>query len=303
MRCLYCRPGETSPDEVSEGLLGFDEIVGFVRELKGHFGLAKVRITGGEPLMRDGLNELVRMLAREDIPDLALTTNGQQLAEQAEALRSAGLDRVNISLDSLDAATYRKLTRGGDLTRTLEGIDAARRMGFSPVKLNMVVLRGINDREVTDLARFGLERGCPVRFLEVMPIGVAAEHYDRWFVPAAEVAKRLSEAFELRPLPREPGASSRNVLARDGRGHTGILGFISPCSRPFCADCQRLRLTSTGMLLGCLARSEGVDIRPLLKEHPAESDGRLVQAVGEAFRLKRGGRDFGDQKHMVSIGG
>jgi cyclic pyranopterin phosphate synthase len=233
------------------------------------------------------------------VPDVTMTTNGSRLAGQVVPLYRSGLRRINVSLDSLDPVTYRTLTRGGELAPTIEGIEAAVRAGFSPVKLNMVVLRGINDGEVARVARFGLERSCHVRFLELMPIGVAAARHDKWLVSSGEVRARLAEAFDLQPMPAEPRSSSRNFLAADRSGLTGTLGFISPCTEPFCDGCRRLRLTASGRLLGCLAREEGLDVRPLLQG----SSERLFDAVENALRLKRSGRGFSVRENMVCIGG
>jgi len=303
LRCLYCKPAEGIPLLPRSDLLRFEEMVRVARVLDRHVGLAGVRLTGGDPLQRRDLVELVRMLAALRPADLALTTNGQRLAPLAAALKTAGLRRINVSLDSLDPDTFRTLTRGGALGATLDGIAAACRAGLAPVKLNVTVLRGVNDREVVNLARFGLRRGCQVRFLELMPIGVAAAKHRAWFVPAEEVRARLRAAFDLRPLPYTAGATSRNVAARDADGLSGVLGFIAPMSAPFCAGCRRLRLTPTGRLLGCLARPEGADLRPLLREPAPAGEAELVKAVRRALAVKRKGRRFADQRPMATVGG
>jgi len=303
LHCRYCRGPEGVPIAPGERCIAYEEIVAFVRLLARGFGLSKVRITGGEPLVRRDIVDLVDMLARLNLPDLALTTNGQRLSELAAPLREAGLDRVNVSLDSLDPETYRTLTRGGDLKRTLAGIEAALAAGLAPVKLNAVVLRGINDGEVAALARYGLDRGCPVRFLELMPIGVAGPHLSEWFVPSDEVRAALCDVFDLQPLPWDTQAASRDFAVTDAAGREGVVGFISPCSNAFCAGCRRLRLTASGKLLGCLAQVDGIDVKPILHEGDATRDARLVEAVHAALRLKRNGRRFGDQKSMVRIGG
>jgi len=302
LRCLYCKPAEGLPLAPRREVLRFEEMVHVARVLDRHVGLAGLRLTGGDPLERRDVVELVRMLAALRPPDLALTTNAQRLAQLADPLKAAGLTRVNVSLDTLEPDTFRALTRGGSLGATLDGLDAARRAGLTPVKLNVTVLRGVNDREVADLARFGLRRGCQVRFLELMPIGVAAAKHRTWFVPAREVRARLQAAFDLAPLPYEAGGTSRNVSARSG-GLSGVLGFIAPCSEPFCAGCRRLRLTATGRLLGCLARSEGTDLRPLLREPPRAGEAELVKAVRRALAVKHTGRRFTEQTAMAAVGG
>lgn len=303
LRCIYCLPPDGATLAAHDDVLRLEEIVEFVGIVQRRFGLTKVHLTGGEPLVRRGVVDLVRMLADADAPDLAMTTNGLNLREMALPLRQAGLGRINVSLDSLQAETYRTLTRGGDLGRVLDGIAAAGLVGFEPVKFNTVVLRGINDREVVSIARFGMERGCAVRFLELMPIGVAQAGYEDRFVSSAEVRAQMASAFELRALPPVPGGSSRNYRAIDADGRQGVIGFISPCTEPFCAGCRRLRLTATGRLLGCLAQAEGPQVRLLLPTRTPEDEERLVEAVEQALRLKRSARRFDGQRLMGRVGG
>ena len=303
LRCSYCMPPGGVPKRSRKDVLTFEQIVHFVRTVKQGFGLAKVHLTGGEPLLRAGVTDLVGMLAEQGIADLAMTTNGQLLAETAGRLKDAGLARVNVSLNTLRPRAFADLTRGGDLRLTLAGLEAAVRSRLSPVKLNVTVLRNVNSDEVVQIARFALDRGCEVRFLELMPIGPAAEPFDRLFVSSGEVGARLSEAFDLSPLPGPPGGSARRFRARDAQGRNGVIGFISPCSRPFCADCRRLRLTACGRLVGCLGIGEGPDIRPLLRGAPAPGEPRLVGAVRDALALKRNGRAFVTANLMTLTGG
>ena len=294
---------EGVPKATHQDILTFEEIVRFVGVLKRHFVLSKVRITGGEPLVRAGVTKLIEMLAREGVQDLALTTNGQQLAPMAEGLKQAGLERINMSLDSLKPDTYLRLTRGGELQRTLDGLAAALRYGFAPVKINTIVLRDINSSELTDIARFGLDRGCEVRFLELMPIGPAAECFDEWFVSSAEVLSELSKAFDLEPVGWEPGSSSRNYSAKDKQGRVGMIGLISSCTTPFCDQCRRLRLTSTGKLVGCLARPEGSYIRSLLQNDYDPDSPQLLKLISQALDLKKKERCFSRTTLMVETGG
>jgi cyclic pyranopterin phosphate synthase len=286
-----------------EEVLSYEEIARFVAAVKAQYGLTQVRLTGGEPLLRAGLDRLVAMLAALGVADLALTTNGQRLAEMAGPLRQTGLNRVNISLDSLNSATFAAITHGGILENTLEGIAAARRAGLDPVKLNMVVMRGENDHEVADLVRFAAGHGCQMRFLELMPIGVAAAGFGDRFVSSAEVFERLACEFALTALPVDPRSTSRNFVAEDRQGRWTTIGFISPSSQPFCAGCRRLRLTATGVVLGCLARSTGIPIAPLLRSGPKLDAEALVAAVEEALGMKRLDGEFLQPRAMVGIGG
>ena len=303
LRCLYCMPRQGVPKRDHSEILSFEEILRFVGVLKNHYGLSKVHITGGEPLIRPGVVELIGMLAGEGISDLALTTNAHLLSEMALPLKQAGLNRVNISIDTLVPATYRKLTRVGNLSDTLAGIDAAIDAGFKPVKLNTIVMKGINCDEIVSIARFALDRGCEVRFLELMPIGPSAEYFDKWYVSAAEVTDTLSQAFELAPAGGKPGGSSRRYQVKDAHGRSGVIGLISSTSKPFCGGCHRLRLTSSGELVGCLATGTTLNIRPLLREpHTSKSD-QLIQAVGEAMSTKRNSSQFITPNLMSMTGG
>ncbi|NQT92479.1 MAG: GTP 3',8-cyclase MoaA [Lentisphaerae bacterium] len=300
LRCRYCMPPEGVPLFRHEDILSFEEIVSFVERLQELFDVKKIRLTGGDPLARRGMPELVALLSRLAVQDLAMTTNVQYLAERAGELFAAGLHRANISVDSLDADTFRDITHGGDLHRTLAGIDAALRVGLSPVKLNAVVMKDINDQEVCDLLSFALERGCEMRFLELMPIGYGAGLFDRAFVSTASVRRSLASRFELEPLCRADGSSARRYRVRATDGLNGIVGFISPCSNPFCYDCTRLRLTANGRLIGCLARGENLDIRPCL----ADTDGNaLGAAVRNILQCKRSDACFKQPAPMAVIGG
>jgi cyclic pyranopterin phosphate synthase len=303
LRCAYCMPPQGVPLAPREEVLRFEEIAEFAEFVHRRMGLAKARITGGEPLVRAGLTVLVEQLVRLGIPDVALTTNGQRLAEMAADLRRAGLGRVNVSLDTLNPDTYRTLTSGGDLGRTLAGIDAALKAGLRPVKLNMLVLRGVNDHEVGAAARFALDRGLVVRFLELMPIGAATARFEKWFVPSSEVRRVLSESFRLTPPPRRADGSSRDYLAEDAEGRSGTVGFISSCSEPFCRGCRRLRLTATGRLLGCLAQEKGFDVRGFLRGARPLDEAGLAGTLEAALGLKQGVRRFADGRLMVRVGG
>jgi cyclic pyranopterin phosphate synthase len=303
LRCLYCTPAEGVERFAPGQVLRYEEILWFVRLIQAHMGLAKVHLTGGEPLDRRRITTVVAMLAGEGIGDLAMTTNGQRLRELAGDLRRAGLHRVNISLNTLQPATFRSIASGGELAPTLDGAEAALEAGFTAVKFNTTVLRGLNDVEVVDIARFGLHRGAEVRFIELMPLGPAAQRYGEWFVSSREVLQKLRAGFDLQPLPRPAGSSSRPHRVTDGDGRTGSIGLISPCSEPFCGDCHRLRLTADGHLVGCLARSGREDILPILRDAGPRNERRILEKVVAVMGRKRTGDRFATNRCMAKLGG
>jgi len=302
LRCIYCVPPEGITVRPRDEILRFEEITRFVRVIRARFGLRKVHLTGGEPLLRRDITRLISMLSAEGVPDLALTTNGVLLARMASEVKRAGLHRVNVSLDSLDRRTYRTIARTPALGAALAGIEEARRVGLLPVKINTIVLRGVNDHEVVSLAGYAIETGCSIRFLELMPIGCARARFTELFVPADEIRRRLSHRFRLKPLPRMPGSSARYYRAA-GMGRQGMIGFITPVSRPFCADCRRLRLTSTGRLIACLASGEGPCVREALRQSSPTADERLATLIGEALTARRPRRCFTTPRPMASVGG
>ena len=302
-RCVFCTPAEGVKRFRFAEILRYEEIARFVALLMAHFRLAKVHLTGGEPLDRPEVVKLVRMLAGLGVEDLALTTNGQRLREFAGDLKGAGLRRVNVSLNTLQAETFRGLTGGGELQRTLDGLEAALSAGLAPVKCNATVLRGINDGEVVDLVRFGAARGVETRFIELMPIGPAAKRHADWFVSSDEVLERLRGRFDLRPLPRRRGSSTQEYEVADAGGNTGLVGVISSYTRPFCGDCRRLRLTASGQLVGCLARDSRVDVLPLLRAAGPLDEAALLAKVRAVMRLKRTHHAFSNAQSMVQTGG
>jgi cyclic pyranopterin phosphate synthase len=293
-------PSEGVPLCGRDEILSYEEIVALVACLQAEIGLTKVRITGGEPLVRAGVERLVGLLADLGIADLALTTNGLRLAEQASVLKRAGLRRVNISLDSLSPETFRRLTGGGELQPVLDGIDAALDAGLVPLKLNTVVIRGINENEVQDLVEFGLQKNCEVRFIELMPIGPGARLFPDGFVSSEDVRQRLLPDFAFNPVFSAAGTSARCYVVTDAQGRRGTVGFISSCSAPFCGDCSRLRVTSDGRLIGCLARNGGVPIRAMLRTGDTAS---ICHAVRHVLEGKTSDRDFEQGMAMASIGG
>ena len=302
-RCLYCLPTEGVDLVDHRDVLRHEQICRLVRAVTSCVSLGKVHITGGEPLLRRGIVDLVEMLAAEGVSDLAMTTNGRRLTELSQPLKQAGLMRVNVSLDTLNEQTYAHLTRGGRLDETGAGIQAARLVGLDPVKINTVVLRGINDEEVVDLADWAVGRGCRIRFLELMPIGCAQERFEELHVPASEVRQHLAQFFTLRPLEYRAGASSRDFRALGSNGREGIIGFIAPLGSPSCSGCRRLRLTSTGQLISCLARGEGADVKALLDRSDDEAEQEVARIVMQQLASKRIPESFDTRRAMASVGG
>jgi cyclic pyranopterin phosphate synthase len=263
IRCFYCMPEDVTFIERRE-LLTFEEIERFVRVVV-RLGINKVRLTGGEPLVRRDLPVLVEKLAGiEGIDDVGLTTNGILLADQAQSLYDAGLRRINISLDTLDAEKFQEITRREGFDKVLEGIFAAKRVGFEPVKINAVSIRGITEDEVVPLAHFGREHGLEVRFIEYMPLDAANQwERDKVFF-AHEILALLAEEFgPMQPVAeQDPRAPASEYRFPDGRGHIGIIASVS---QPFCMKCNRIRLTADGKLRNCLFALEESDVKALLR--------------------------------------
>ncbi len=300
LRCRYCMPPEGVPLCGHAEILSYEEIGALIACLDESFRIAKVRLTGGEPLVRPGIERLVGLLADLGVPDLALTTNGLHLADLAPVLQRTGLHRVNVSLDSLRPDTFRRLTGGGELRPVLAGIDAALAAGLAPLKLNAVVMRGVNDDELGELVAFALQIGCEMRFIELMPIGPGATLFADGFFSSDEVRQRLATQVALEPLGRDFGASARRYAVTDNKGRCGVVGFISSCSVPFCGECSRMRVTADGRLIGCLARDGGISIREMLRAGDRKS---ICQAAHRVLEGKTADRVFEQGMAMASIGG
>ena len=258
LRCVYCMP-EMMRFKPTDQLLSDDEIL-LVLRVAADLGVRKVRLTGGEPTVRHGLVDLVRLIAAIDgLSDIAMTTNGVMLGRLAQPLADAGLRRVNVSLDTLDPEQFHRITRWGHLEDVLAGLDAAERAGLSPVKVNSVVVRGFNDDAAPALARLTIDRGWHVRFIEMMPFGTVAGFQTSAYVSSEETMARIQAVLgPLRPIDTS-GYDPARTYRLDG-AH-GTLGFISAVSQPFCAQCGRLRLTAEGRLRLCLLRDDEVDLR------------------------------------------
>ncbi len=305
LACKYCRPANgcnASLNSTGPNSLCFEDIAYFVKLIQRHFRLSKVHLTGGEPLLKPGLAELIRSLTDSGL-DLALTTNGQCLEDRASALKQAGLGRINVSLDSINPRTFTNMTRGGKIEHTLAGIQKAIDVKLLPVKLNVTILRGLNDHEIEEIAQYGLSMGCEVRFLELMPIGPAKGEFETFFVSASEIHQRLARAFRLKSIESKPGQSARRYRARSAQGQEGILGLIAPYTRPFCNGCQRLRLTSTGQLITCLASGHSIDMNRWLRHRDPHSDRMMQQIVNRELDAKCMRGSFHTSRTMVAVGG
>ncbi|WP_313555993.1 GTP 3',8-cyclase MoaA [Agrobacterium cavarae] len=305
-RCTYCMSESMS-------FLPRDELLtlGELERLCSVFiakGVRKLRLTGGEPLVRKGMMDLVRSLGRKigsGLDELTLTTNGSQLAQHAVQLADAGVRRLNVSLDSLQADQFRKITRRGELARVLEGIQAALAAGLK-IKLNVVAMRGVNEHEIPDIIRFGHLYGMDVTVIETMPMGDVGEDRTNVYLPLSEVRRTLADHFTMRPLDYRTSGPARYVeVAETG----GRLGFITPMSHNFCESCNRVRLTCTGTLYMCLGQDDAVDLREVLRS--GADDVELGRAIDGGIARKPRGHDFvigrGEKpavrRHMSVTGG
>ncbi len=274
LQCRYCLPPARGPAGSAGSCLS-DEAILRVCRLLASEGVEKIRVTGGEPLLRPGVLELIRSLSSiPGVRNIGLTTNGVLLGDHASDLAAAGIRRINVSLDSLKEDRFAAITRGGALGKILDGIAAADEAGLRPVKLNCVVMRGVNDDEVTKLASLTLRRAWQVRFIELMPIGPAAGSWKRLFVSSAEVRDKIAELGPL--VPVNPGNAAARPVYRlpDGKGS---ISFVSPVTEPFCMSCDRLRLMSNGELRPCLCTDASADLGSLMAS--GASDSELLEAV------------------------
>lgn len=281
-RCSYCMPAEEMTWFPKAGILSFEEIRRVVALLAAH-GVRRVRLTGGEPTLRQDLPVLVEMLSSlPGLDELNMTTNGVALPRLARRLREAGLDSVTVSLDSLRRERFAELTRRDALDAVLRGLDAAVEAGFDEVKVNCVTLRGVNEDELVDFARFARERGLSVRFIEFMPLdGGAGWNRDR-VVPGEEARARIDAAFPLVPRAERPEAPARPWSFADGA--PGEVGFINPVTQPFCGTCDRLRLTADGRVKNCLFDRGEVNLLPALRG--GETDAAVLSRIAGSIAAK-----------------
>ncbi|WP_104203636.1 GTP 3',8-cyclase MoaA [Billgrantia saliphila] len=281
-RCVYCMSEEMTFLPRAQ-VLTLEEL-GMVARAFVEMGVEKIRLTGGEPLVRRGIDQLVEQIAGlPGLKDLAMTTNGAGLVKHARRLRDAGLQRLNISLDTLDPQRFRQLTRTGDLDRVLGGLRAAREAGFERIKLNAVVLKGRNDDEVLDLVEFARNEKVDLSFIEEMPLGDVSDHSrDETFCSSDDVQSLIERRHALLPTTETTLGPSRYFRMTDSESR---IGFISPHSHNFCASCNRVRVTAEGRLLLCLGNEHSVDLRAVLRRHPGDMEA-LKRAIVEALPLK-----------------
>ncbi len=313
-RCTYCMPLDKYEWINRREVLSFEEIARLA-QLFMRLGVEKIRLTGGEPLLRRDVEKLVGLLAPLDLRDLSLTTNGSLLAEKAPALAAAGLRRINVSLDTLNPEKFRRLTRRDDLPKILDGLRIAREAGLNPIKINAVIERGVNDDEILDLVEFARREGFPIRFIEFMDVGNANNWHSDKTVTKAEILRVINAHLPLNELGREGGnAPSVNYQFADG---SGVVGVIASVSEPFCGGCTRARITADGRLVTCLFSDRGHDLKGLIRGKA--SDQEMVAAIdsiwngrGDRYSEERlvamksaGGYKAGDRRkiEMISLGG
>ncbi|MDQ6798656.1 MAG: GTP 3',8-cyclase MoaA [Actinomycetota bacterium] len=309
LRCRYCMPADGLDWLPRSELLTFEEITRVASVCVDRFGFSSIRLTGGEPTVRAHLARLVSMLSQlhptdGDALDLALTTNGTAFPLMAGGLRRAGLKRVNISCDSLRRDRFEAITRRDALDQVLEGIDAAVSAGFSPVKLNCVLERGVNDDEMVDFAAFGRERGVTVRFIEFMPLDADGTWVADRVVPAAEVVSAIDAAFPLEAVAGRGSQPAERFRYRDGGGEVGVIGSVT---QSFCGTCDRVRLTADGMFRNCLFAVEETDLRAVMRGGGGDDD--VAQAIAADVGRKWAGHTIGQvhfrrpARSMSQIGG
>mgnify|MGYP001821942260 FL=1 len=287
-RCFYCLPKHFRNFETPEQWLSFEEIERIIAAFS-ELGVERVRLTGGEPLVRKQLPRLIRSLAAlPGIEDLSLSTNASLLVEHARELKDSGVSRINVSLDTLREDRFRSVTQGGDLNRVLDGLQAARKAGLNPVKINMVALKGINDDEFEPMVDYCMENGFTLRFIETMPMGEAGRSGSEHYLDLQYVLERLHKRYELVPGVMAGGGPAKYFQVKN----TDVrIGFITPISQHFCETCNWVRISVDGTLYLCLGQEHSVELRPLLRR--GISDEQLQSVLVDAMRLKPARHEFG----------
>ncbi len=307
IRCVYCMPSENVTFRPKHELLRFEEITRLTR-IAASMGVNKLRITGGEPLVRAGLSELISQLSSIDgIQDIALTTNGMLLAEQAESLKAAGLRRLNVSLDGLSDEIFFLISRRRGVQRIIDGILRAQQVGFGKIRLNSVIIPGVNDGEITGLAQFARNHGLELRFIEFMPLNSTGHWEMDQVITGATIRGIIEKSVgALKPvLEADPHQPARDYDYEDGGGR---VGFVDSVSEPFCSGCNRLRVTAEGQLRNCLFSDDGWDARALLR-NPSSTDDEIRTLIRDCIHAKRAGHGINSfefvkpQRAMHEIGG
>ena len=309
LRCTYCMPPDFADWMPSEHLLTIDELMTVV-DVAVARGITSIRLTGGEPLLRPDIVEIVRrMTSMENAPEVSLTTNAVRLAELAQPLADAGLERVNISLDTLDRERFTRMTFRDRLKETLAGIEASLAAGLFPVKINTVVMHGINDDEAVPMLRHAIEHGWHLRFIEQMPLDAQGAWTRAEMVTAAQIHELLSESFRLTPKPGRGSAPAEEFVVDDGPATVGIIASVS---KPFCAACDRLRLTADGQIRNCLFARGETDVRATVRDTSLSVDqkrDRIARLFEASTKAKMAGHGVNDpffvqpERPMSAIGG
>jgi GTP 3',8-cyclase len=303
-RCVYCRSADPENYRDHDEILSWPELDRLARIFLS-LGIRRIRITGGEPLVRDGVEDYIARLHALGVEDLSMTTNGHLLADRCDRLIQAGLRRINISLDSLDPAKFEKITRTKSFGAVMRGIDAAQNSPLAPAKINAVLVRGTNDDEVEDFAAFARERGVIMRFIEFMPLDADRLWTRGSMVPAAEVYQRIHARWPLEQIPHQRSETARKYRFADDA--PGEIGLIAPVTQPFCGHCSRIRLTADGKLRTCLFSKDDHDLRAMLREGASDED--LIIYIRSIVNEKEEGHrinapDFrAPSRTMVFIGG
>lgn len=292
LRCIYCMPAEGVKNIPHQEILRYEEIIEVIQTAR-QLGFRRFRITGGEPLIRKGILEFLESLKTLGV-SFSLTTNGVLLKEYAKALARVGLSRINISLDSLQKQKFYQITRGGVLSKVLEGIELARKQSFSPIKINTVVMNGINEDEIDNFIHWAKMNELNIRFIEFMPVGTGKD----LFYPLKEIMEELIQKNDLVPTEIPGSGPARNFRFKNSKGS---VSFILPRSQPFCYQCNRLRLTADGKLRPCLASETEIEIKSILRQNHTEQD--IASLIKKAVALKPKGHNFKFTSLMSRVGG
>ena len=303
-RCVYCRSADPENYRDHDQILAWQELDRLATIFLG-LGIRKIRVTGGEPLVREGVEDFLARLHARGVEDLSLTTNGHLLAERCNRLLAAGLRRINISLDSLDIARFERITRTKSFNSVMNGIDAVQKSRLAPAKVNAVLVRGVNDDEVEAFGAFARERGVIMRYIEFMPLDADHQWTRNHVVPAAEVHERIHARWPLVQIPHERSETARKYRFADGA--PGEIGLIAPVTQPFCGHCSRIRLTADGKLRTCLFSKDDHDLRSLLRDGVSDEEisayiRGIVNEKEEGHRINTPGF-VPPSRTMVFIGG